>query len=101
MTMNRVKNWLVHGLWLAVAMCAGWWLHGNRVVAAQNAEPQFQWQSLGADAALSVYYPSDRVLYVYRGATTGNARVNCAFQYKVSRPGDPLERTNCAIGKAY
>ncbi len=99
--MGKLGDAVRQGLWLTVALIAGWWLHGSRVVTAQSEQPQFQWNSVGADASLSVYYPSERLLYVYRGATTGSSRVNCAFSFKLGRQGDPLERTNCPIGKAY
>ncbi len=99
--MTDLKQVMRQGAWLAVAVMAGWWLHGNRVTAAEGAAPEFQWQNMGPDASLSVYYPSDHVLYVYRGALNGNGRVNCAYQFKVNRQGEALERSNCAPGRAF
>ncbi len=74
--------------------------HARPVHAA--AEPAldlgYQFQNIGPQSALTLYNPADHTLTVYQGATAGNAQISCSFQYRITRPGAPIERKNCQPG---
>ena len=85
---------------LAAAAAIGWWAHGGstRVEAAAEANMVYQFDSLTPASSLTIYSPTDHVLTVYQGATTGNSHVNCSFRFRIVRGGAPIERENCAAG---
>jgi hypothetical protein len=85
----------------ALAFLLGWQLHSHQTVHAQSAysgDIYFQLQSMGGDSALSLYYPSTQTIYVYPGAVVGNSVLYCAFMYKLSKPGEAVQRVQCPIG---
>jgi len=58
----------------------------------------FQMTGVGTQAALTVYNPANRTLYVYPRIGEGNSYVSCSYSFRVSRPGAPIERENCPVG---
>ncbi len=89
----------IAALALCAAFAAGWVSHTSKTVQAQSSSSVlFQLQGLGQDGALTLYYPSERTIYVYPGAVVGNAGVQCAFKYKLSEtPGGVVRRTPCPM----
>lgn len=94
------RQHLREALIAALALTLGWWLHTFPVhAAAQPAlDVSYQFQNIGPQSALTLYNPADHILTVYQGATTGNSEVGCTFQYRITRPGLPIERRNCQPG---
>ena len=84
--------------------CLGtaWLLPGRAVQAATAPDAagslSFQFENLGPQSALTLYNPADHTLTVYQGATAGDTHLNCSFQYRITRPGAPIERHNCQPG---
>lgn len=57
---------------LCIAFAAGWLLHPERAVHAQDAgSVYFQLQGLGQDGALTLYYPSEPPSMSIREQSTG------------------------------
>jgi hypothetical protein len=79
----------------------GWLAHSPLTVrAASDPGPmQFQLQGTGPATQLGVYFGAEKDLYVYQGVGAGSSSVNCSFKLHMSRPGGPVERVNCAVGK--
>jgi hypothetical protein len=48
-------------------------------------------------SSLLVYQPETRTVYVYQGATLGNANVQCTYKFQMTRPGEVIHRVPCAI----
>jgi hypothetical protein len=36
-------------------------------------------------------------VYVYQGATTGNAALQCSFMFQLDKPGNVIRRIPCAV----
>ena len=95
----RTMGWL-RGCALGVAaMAMGWWAYSGVAVHASSApvgEPSFQFVKSYLNNALTVYDPSQHVLYVYQGASaTGAATVNCSYMFHIGKAGAPIQRENC------
>lgn len=94
-------------LFTLLLVSAGWGLHSLRLpeVSAQRAGGEeglaFQLSGIGPETALSVWNSSNRTLYVYQGAVTGNSNVNCSFSFRIERAGAPIQRQNCPIGSLF
>jgi hypothetical protein len=96
---------------LGIALSVGWWWRGaGTTVLAQRSSSSslarggdstlaFQMIGTGPDALLTVYSPDNRTLYMYPRIGAGSSTVNCAYSFKVSSPGAPLERENCPVGE--
>jgi hypothetical protein len=86
----------------ALSLLLGWQLHSrHNAVQAQtqySGDILYQLQGMGGDSALTLYYPSTQTIYVYPGAVVGNSVLYCAFMFKLSKPGDPVQRIQCPIG---
>ena len=102
-----LKHPLLRDLVLVIFAAAfGWWAHGSHTVRA--AEPDksdegnltFQFGGTDLPGSLTVYSPSAHTLYVYP-MHTGNSKASCMYMLHISRPGGPIERTNCAPGSVY
>jgi len=95
---------------IGLALAIGWWARGaGTPVLAQRSTSSsssrtgdstlaFQMFGAGNDAALAVYNPTNRVLYVYQHANLGNSNVSCTYSYAIPNPGAPIERENCKPG---
>ncbi len=86
------------------AVSLGWWVHARPVLAADTraaatTQPlAFQLGNIGPQTALTLYNPADQTFTVYTGATTGSEKVQCTYQYTVTKPGGPIYRRNCQPG---
>ena len=96
---------------VAVALAAGWALHGvalqhvhagerNDANRSSDAEGglAFQLSGLGPQTALTVWNPHNQNLYIYAGALMGNSQVNCTYSLHMEHAGAPIQRQNCPIG---
>jgi hypothetical protein len=95
--MQNYRGWLRDGVLLAAAFGIGWWAHNTQPVKAQGQDVFFQLQGLNADAALTLYYPSQSSIYVYQGALAGNSEMQCNYIYKLGKPGGVVQRRNCGV----
>ena len=79
----------------------GWLAHSPSTVrAASDPGPmQFQLQGTGPATQLGVYFGTEKDLYVYQGVGAGSSSVNCSFKLHMNKPGGPIERVNCGVGK--
>ena len=95
---------------LTFATTLGWWAHGaNAGVHAQPAasdsgargadnDLEFQFNGSNIKDSLTIYNSRDHTLYVYPAAS-GSSHINCAYSFRVTKPGAPLERENCPVGE--
>jgi len=95
----RVKESLPLALAVAMGLGIGWWAHGGNAHAATTTAPA-QFMLNGDGSLLSVYYPNDRMLYVYP-AQSGSENVYCNYSFHINGPGEAVQRQNCPIGKLY
>lgn len=95
--MEKHGGWLRDGLLLVAAFGIGWWAHGGRQVQAQSDDVFFQLQGISPASALSLYYPGERTIYVYQGATSGNNEMQCSYMFRLGKPGGVVHRRNCGI----
>ncbi len=90
------------GLAMSIGLGIGWWAHGGVNVhaapAAASAPAQFQLS--GDGSKLSVYYPNERMVYVYP-AQSGSEHVYCLYSFHINAEGGPVDRENCPMGKLY
>jgi hypothetical protein len=86
----------------ALAFLLGWQSHSRQnTVQAQthySGDIYYQLQGMGGDSALTLYYPSSQTIYVYPAAVVGNSVLNCAFMFRLSKPGEQIQRIQCPIG---
>jgi hypothetical protein len=92
----RLKNAIRNVLALTGVFALGWALHGRTVHAADDSI-QFQWQEVRPGSSLLVYHPSEKTIYVYQGATTGNSALQCSFRYHLTDAGGVIRRENCPM----
>lgn len=96
----HLREVLIASAALVVGLVAGRWAQIRPVQAA--AEPalelSYQFQNISPQSSLTIYNPADHILTVYQGATSGNDHLSCTYQYKITRPGSPIERKNCQPG---
>jgi hypothetical protein len=89
---------------LCVAVAVGVWLRdGGTTVMAQRSVGSssalaFQMTGTGPDALLTLYNSDSHTLYIYPRIGAGSSTVNCAYSFKVTSPGAPLQRENCPVG---
>jgi hypothetical protein len=91
-----IRNGIRDLLALGGVFALGWALHGRTVHAAAD-DFQFQMQTAHVDSSLLIYHPSDKMIYVYQGAMTGNASLQCSFRYRLGDDG-VVRRENCPAG---
>ena len=89
------RSWLREGALIALAFAIGWWAHSARMVRAQGGDLFFQLPNLSNGTALALYYPDQQTIYVYQAAMVGFSTLNCAYQFRLSHPGGPVERQQC------
>lgn len=94
------KEWLRNLLAIVGLVAVGFWLGSNNSVKAATSDVEFQLTGVNETSSLLVYQPSNKTVYVYRGATVGGSTVQCSFKYQLSAPGEPIQRVNCPIGSA-
>ena len=91
----RTRSWLRDGMLIALAFAIGWWAHPARTVRAQGGDLFFQLPNLNNGTALALYYPDQQTIYVYQSAMVGFSTLNCAYQFRLSRPGGVIQRQQC------
>lgn len=98
--MGKAAQWARNLLALIGVLALGFWLgSGCTVKAATNGyggDLQFQLAGVNEHSSLLVYQPGSKTLYVYQGATTGNSNLPCSFMFQLDRPGNTIQRVNCA-----
>ncbi len=100
--MNRICTWTRNGFALAGILALGFWFGTSRTVKASSYPPNglgvsFQLAGVYESSSLLVYEPDTRTVYVYQGATTGNASVQCSYKFQMTRPGEVIHRVPCAV----
>ena len=101
---------------LTAAAAIGWWAHGAGATASaqsrgsasdsrtRSGEPSdalgFQFGGAGIEGSLTLYNPANHTLYVYPAAN-GGSHINCAYSFHIDKPGQPIDRENCAIGSTF
>lgn len=100
--MSGIWIWTRNGLACAGILALGFWVGTSRPVKASSYSPngvgvQFQLAGVYDSSSLLVYEPDTRTVYVYQGATTGNASVQCTYMFKMTHPGEVIHRVPCAI----
>jgi hypothetical protein len=98
--MQTARIWMRNTLALASVLALGFWLGAGRTVRASGyngGDVEFQLTGVDETSSLLVYQPGTRTVYVYRGATTGNAALQCSFMFQLDRPGDVIRRVPCGV----
>ncbi|HTW60398.1 MAG TPA: hypothetical protein VMD55_01250 [Terracidiphilus sp.] len=100
--MEKFFIWLKNGLVLAGVLALGFWLGAGRTAKASSYDSggsgvQFQLTGVDESSSLLIYQPGTKTVYVYRGATTGNAALQCSFMFQLDRPGDVVRRIPCRV----
>jgi hypothetical protein len=100
--MAKVWEWTRNGLALAGVLALGFWLGSGRTVNASSnqssgADVAFQLTGISPTSSLLVYQPGTKTVYVYQGATTGNAMLQCSFMFQLDKPGNVIRRIPCAV----
>jgi hypothetical protein len=95
--MERMKDWLRNAAALLGVFALGYWLASARAVRASSDTLEFQLQGVNESSSLLVYEPSERTVYVYRGAMAGNSSLQCNFKFTLSKPGGVIRRDNCPV----
>ena len=100
--MKTVWGWTRNGLAVIGLLPLGFWLGAGRTVKASSYESdgmgvQFQLDGIRPESALLVYQPGTKTVYVYQGATLGNANVQCTFKFQLTRPGEVIRRVPCPV----
>jgi hypothetical protein len=100
--MQNVWGWARNGLAIIGVLALGFWLGSGRTVKASSSDSggigvQFQLAGVNQASSLLVYQPETRTVYVYQGATTGNASVQCSYKFQMTRPGEVIHRVQCAV----
>ena len=76
--MEKAWEWTRNGLAILGVLAAGFWLGAGRTVNASSyqsggGDVEFQLTGINETSSLLVYQPGTKTVYVYQGATTGNA----------------------------
>ncbi|HET7103331.1 MAG TPA: hypothetical protein VFI20_04530 [Terracidiphilus sp.] len=97
--MKRQRGWWMMGLLAVTAFAAGLWMGYPRAAMAAGGAGQVQFQLMGVNpsSSLLVYEPGTKTVYVYQGATTGNADINCSYKFELGTPGEPIRRIPCPL----
>jgi len=96
---NRV---LPVALATAIGLGIGWWAHSGVTAHASSASvaTPAQFQLSGDGSKLSLYYPNERMVFVYP-VQSGSEHVYCSYSFRINAEGGPIDRENCPIGKLY
>jgi hypothetical protein len=98
--MEKAAVWWRNGLALAGVLALGFSLEAGRAAKASDYESgsgvQFQLTGVDESSSLLVYQPGTKTVYVYRGATLGNAALQCSYMFQLNRPGEVIRRVPCA-----
>ena len=115
--MMRMRSVVRDLVLLCLAVAIGWWARSaNTAVMAQHSGSSsspssrgggatgdpglaFQMFGTGPNAALALYNPGNRTLYVYERAANGNSQVSCTYSYSIANPGAQIQRNNCPVGE--
>ena len=100
--MERVWGWVRNSLALGGVLALGFWLGSGRAVKASSYDSsgmgvQFQLAGINEASSLLVYEPQTRTVYLYQGATLGNANVQCTYKFQMTRPGEVIRRVPCPV----
>jgi hypothetical protein len=99
--MNKALAWTKNCLALVGVLALGFWLGtGRNVNASSNnsgGDVEFQLTGVNETSSLLVYQPSDKTVYVYQGATTGNSSLQCSYMFQLDKPGRVIRRTPCEV----
>ena len=100
--MGKVWEWTRNGLAIAGVLALGFWLGSGRPASASSyssagGDVEFQLTGINETSSLLVYQPGTKTVYVYQGATTGNAALQCSFMFQLDRPGNVIRRIPCAV----
>ncbi|MGA2206218.1 MAG: hypothetical protein ABSG10_05760 [Terracidiphilus sp.] len=100
--MEKVWGWGRNGLALVGILALGFWLGEDRTVRASSYDSgggnvEFQLTGINPTSSLLVYQPGTKTVYVYQGATTGNAALQCSFMFQLNKPGNVIRRNPCAV----
>jgi hypothetical protein len=99
---KQTKEWLRNLLAAVGLLAIGYWLGAaGSVKAAASSDIEFQLTGVNETSSLLVYQPSNKTVYVYRGATVGSANLQCSFKYLMGAPGEAIQRVNCPVGSAF
>jgi hypothetical protein len=83
-------------------LALGFWLGAERNVKASSYDAgsgvQFQLTGVNETSSLLIYQPGMKTVYVYQGATTGSASLQCSFMFQLDHPGDVVRRVPCHVG---
>jgi hypothetical protein len=100
--MEKAWGWAKNGLALGGVLALGFWLGSGRAVKASSyssGDVEFQLTGISPTSSLLVYQPGTKTVYVYQGATTGNASLQCSFMFQLDRPGNVIRRIPCDVSK--
>jgi len=100
----KAFGWLRNTLAVAGLVAVGYWFGTSRTVRADSSSGnsvEFQLTGVNDTSTLLVYQPSEKSVYVYRGATAGNSTVQCSFKFVLGTPGGAIQRVNCPVGSAF
>ncbi len=100
--MGKVWEWTRNGLALVGVLALGFWLGSGRTVNASSnqssgGDVEFQLTGINETSSLLVYQPGTKTVYVYQGATTGNAMLQCSFMFQLDKPGNVIRRIPCGL----
>ena len=100
--MGKVWEWTRNGLALVGVLALGFWLGSGRTVNASSnqssgGDVEFQLTGINETSSLLVYQPGTKTVYVYQGATTGNAMLQCSFIFQLDKPGNVIRRIPCGL----
>ena len=100
--MEKLYVWARNALAVVGLLALGVWLGASHSVKASSNESggmgvQFQLDGIKPESALLIYQPETKTVYVYQGATTGNANVQCTYKFQLTRPGEVIRRVPCPV----
>ena len=100
--MEKAWEWTRNGLAILGVLAAGFWLGAGRTVNASSyqsggGDVEFQLTGINETSSLLVYQPGTKTVYVYQGATTGNAALQCSFMFQLDKPGNVIRRIPCEV----
>ena len=100
--MEKAWGWARNSLAVIGLLALGFWLGSGRAVKASSSDSggmgvQFQLTDVNQASSLLVYEPNTRTVYLYQGATVGNANVQCTYKFQMTRPGEVIRRVPCPV----
>jgi len=100
--MEKAWEWTRNGLAIVGVLAFGFWLGAGRTVSASSyqsssSDVESQLTGINPTSSLLVYQPGTKTVYVYQGATTGNAALQCSFMFQLDKPGQVIRRIPCGV----